>query len=135
MKNKVTLITPPDIYENSSNSVLFINVQDRDQEKITNWLSNSESEENINIYFYSGEQETEWLLYALSRADLTFFDVDNHCGLTQLLAGYIISMNKVYYQTQQADIGQVYQHINSRRVPDMDFFLSDVLQPFHIPNK
>ncbi len=127
MKNKITLITPPDIYENNSRSFLFINPIEQDQEKITNYLSTSNEEENINIYFYSGEEEVTWLLYATSVAGSSFIDLDNHSNLTEVMAGYIISKPNVYYKTHNTSIAAVYQHINSNRVPDIDFFLENIV--------
>ena len=127
MKNKVTLITPPDIFENNTKSVLFINTVEADQEKITNWLSNSTIEENLNIYFYAGENNVQWLLYALGKADICFVDLDNHCDTTIHLSGYILSMAQVYYKTIEQKTGSVFQHINSNRVPDMDYFLDNAL--------
>jgi hypothetical protein len=55
MEGKITLITPPDIFENESYSILFIHLSESDQELVSRWLSNSNIKEHINIYFYSGD--------------------------------------------------------------------------------
>lgn len=135
MKNKVTLITPPDFFENNNKSILLINLNEKDQETITNWLSLSESEDNLNIYFYSGENESKWLLYALANVDKTFIDIDNHCNLSSLFCSYILSKNEVYYTTHDRSIAEIYQYINTNRVPDIDYFLENILGQFLEPNK
>ncbi len=135
MKNKVTLITPPDFFENNNTSILLINLNETEQEKITNWLSISQSEIPLNIYFYSGENETKWLLYALSQSAKAFINLDNHSELSALMSGYILSKSHVYYQTHNASVGEIFQYINSNRLPDIDFFLEHVLFELLEPNK
>jgi hypothetical protein len=38
MSGKITLITPPDIYENGNHSTLFIHPSDEEQDIISQWL-------------------------------------------------------------------------------------------------
>jgi hypothetical protein len=47
MSIKITLITPPDFYENNNRSVLFVNISENDQEKITKFLSSKDLNENM----------------------------------------------------------------------------------------
>ena len=129
MKNKVTLITPPDFYENSSYSLLLINVNEQDQEKISNYLTKVDVDQHLNIYFYAGEPNTDWLLYALARTDAVFIDLDNSNKIVAALSGYILSRPLVRYQTHDKDLSKVYQHINSNQVPDIDFFLEEIFKP------
>ena len=50
MEGKLTLITPPDIFENESYSILFVHLSDEDQEKVSQWFANSKIKDNLNIY-------------------------------------------------------------------------------------
>ena len=38
MKNKVTLITPPDIFENSNKSVMVVDLTTQEQDDLSVWL-------------------------------------------------------------------------------------------------
>jgi len=129
MKAKITLITPPDFFENSSYSILLINPSDNDQEKITKFLSTLESEENINIYFYLGEEAVEWLLYAVSKSKLIFFDLDNQTPISDSLKSYIVSHSTVYFQTRNKSLQDIYKFISNNQVPDVDYFLVNLLKP------
>lgn len=126
MKNKVTLITPPDFFENDSLSILLVDLVDYDQSKVTNWLTNLATENPINIYFYLGEQDPTWLLYALSKSKVCFLDIDNASPISSALHGYLLSKPHVYYQTRNELYSTVFSHINSNRVPDIDLFLEEV---------
>jgi len=134
MKNKVTLITPPDFFENSSYSLLLININERDQEKISKYLANLDIDQHVNIYFYSGEPNTDWLLYALARTDAVFIDLDNANKIVTALSGYIVSRPMVRYQTHDKDMSKIYQHINANQVPDIDFFLEEIFKPSIVKN-
>lgn len=129
MKAKITLITPPDFFENSSYSILLINPSDNDQEKITKFLSTLDSDENINIYFYLGEEAVEWLLYAVSKSKLTFFDLDNQTPISDSLKAYIVSHSTVYFQTRNKSLQDIYKFISNNQVPDVDYFLENLLKP------
>jgi hypothetical protein len=134
MKNKVTLITPPDFFENSSYSLLLININEHDQEKISKYLANLDIDQHLNIYFYSGEPNIDWLLYALARTDAVFIDLDNADKIVTALSGYIVSRPLVRYQTHDEVISKIYQHINSNQVPDIDFFLEEIFKPSIVKN-
>ncbi len=127
MKNKITLITPPDFYENSSPSLMLINLTDGDQETVTSWLSNSDMDQDLNLYYFNKDSDAKWLLSAVARADLVFFELDNICEVTSLLSGYILSRSHVYYHTEYPTKSQNISLINSNRMPDMRFFLDEVL--------
>jgi hypothetical protein len=126
MKNKVTLITPPDFFENGNFSLMLIGINDIDQEKVTKWLSSIDLDEHINIYFYMGEPNIPWLLYAVSRSDLVFIDLDFDNNIIKNLSSYMASKSHVYLQTHNSELGQMFEHISGNRVPDIDYFLEHV---------
>lgn len=129
MKNKITLITPPDYFENFNYSLGLINISQEDQEKITNWLEKLDIDEPLNIYFYASENNPNWLLYASKHSDLLFFDLDSNCPVAQILQGYILANPRVYYQTRNEFKGTVGDCVSSNRVPDIDYWLKEIVLP------
>jgi len=126
MNGKITLITPPDIWENENLSILLINLQDSDQIVVSEWLKNLDYDKNINLYFYTGEENTIWFLYALSRAKYTFIDVDQNSLVTHLLLGYVLGKNNVFYKTQNSNVSAVLSHINQNKITKVEYFLEEV---------
>jgi hypothetical protein len=56
MQGKITLITPPDIFENSNESILFMHLTDDEQDRVSKWLGKTTLKDNINIYLYITER-------------------------------------------------------------------------------
>jgi hypothetical protein len=127
MKNKITLVTPPDFFENEDYSILLIGVNDQDQETISQWLANSQIDRHINIYFYMGETNVDWLLYALARSDATFIDVDNLDPISAKLGGYILGKKHTFYKTKDDNLSALYSYINLNRIKDIEFFLQRIM--------
>ena len=127
MQGKITLITPPDIYENSNLSILFVHLTDEEQDAVSRWLSNNDILDDVNIYMYSGETNVTWLLYALSRSDYKYINIDCVNYITQSLSGYILGKNNTYYKTSDENIAAVYSHINSKSITTVEQFLESIL--------
>jgi hypothetical protein len=127
MKNKITLVTPPDFFENEDYSILLIDINDQDQETISQWLANSQIDQHINIYFYMGETNVDWLLYALSRADATFIDIDNLHPITAKLSGYILGKKRTFYKTADRNLSTLYSYINLNRIKSVEIFLEKIV--------
>lgn len=127
MKGKITLITPPDIFENSNSSILLCHLTDEEQDAVSQWLSSAEVANDINLYFYSGEATPVWFLYALNRCEYKYINVDGVNLITQALSGYMLSKSNVYYKTDDVNLAAVYSHINSNRVNAVAEFLESIL--------
>jgi len=127
MEGKITLITPPDIFENSNKSVLFINLNEIDQDRVSQWLSEADIKENINFYVYTGESNVSWLLYALNRCEYKYIDIDAQTYITQALSGYILGKSGVSFKTKDENLAAVYSHINQNRVTEIEKFLEILL--------
>ena len=131
MKNKITLITPPDIFENSNISILFVHLTDQEQDLASSWLSNSNFAEPLNLYVYSGEPNVSWLLYAASRCEYKYIDLDEITGqqhmVMQALQGYLIGNNNFFYKTVDENIAAVYSHISANRINGITEFLENTL--------
>lgn len=126
MQGKITLITPPDIFENESKSVLFMHLAESDQETVSQWLAKSNVSENINIYFYDGGIDITWLLHALSRSEYSYIDLDNLDEHTSLLAGYILGKKTVVYKTDNENTAAISHYINQSRITNIEIFLERV---------
>lgn len=121
--NKITLITPPDFYENSNTSILLAGFDDSQQDECSKWLGENDFKSNINLYYYQGEDNIEWLLYAVARSDVVFINADSDSFVLNNLLAYLISRSNVYYTTQNQELRQLYNHINGRFVNTVtDFF-------------
>lgn len=123
MNGKITLITPPDVFENESYSILFMHLSDKDQEIVSQWLAKSSINDNINIYFYDQEIELSWLFHALSRCEYKFIDVDNSNNTTSKLGGYILGKKNTYYKTENENTSAIYHYINQNRITNIETFL------------
>ena len=134
MQGKITLITPPDIFENSNKSVLFIHITDDEQDTISKWLSTSEFNKDINFYVYSGEPNVPWFLYAMNRCEYKYINIDCVNYITQSLSGYILGKGNTYYKTSDENIAAVYSHINSGSVINVEQFLESILSEQKQPN-
>lgn len=120
--NKITLITPPDFYENSNPSILLIGLDNTQQDECTEWLGKNDLSPNINLYYYQDENNVEWLMYALARADMTFINIDANITVSPLFA-YLLSRPNVYYSTTNDNLRQLFAHINGHFVNNInDFF-------------
>jgi hypothetical protein len=127
MTGKVTLITPPDIYENSNASILFINLQEKEQDLISNWLTEYQLNVDCNFYVYNGENNISWFLWAIGCCQYKFIDLDNLNEITQSLSGYILGKNNFYYKTNNENLASIYSHISNRRVLKIEHFLEQAL--------
>jgi hypothetical protein len=127
MPGKITLITPPDFFENSNTSVLFAHISDEEQDVISRWLADSDFANNINFYVYSGEVNVSWFLYALSRCEYKYINIDCVNYITQALSGYALGKSDTYYKTKDTNLSAIYSHINGNRVDRVEDFLESIL--------
>ena len=127
MPGKITLITPPDFFENSNTSVLFAHISNEEQDVISRWLADSDFANNINFYVYSGEVNVSWFLYALSRCEYKYINIDCVNYITQALSGYALGKSDTYYKTKDTNLSAIYSHINGNRVDRVEDFLESIL--------
>lgn len=127
MTSKITLITPPDFYENSNPSILFLGISEEQQEKATLWLGENVGQySDINIYFYQGEPNAPWLFYALARADYKFLNYDSDHSIINIVASYALSRPNTYYTTENQNLKALIDHINAGYVSNITEFLEKV---------
>ena len=123
MTVKITLITPPDIFQNDNTSLFLLNLSEQQQNASSEWLGRFESDQNYNIYFYQNETEVPWLLHAMSSSKYKYINIDGTNGISHWLMGYILSKPNTYFSTTDVNVAEVYSYINTNRVSDVtDFF-------------
>lgn len=123
MQGKITLITPPDIFENSNESVLFMHLNDDEQDVVSRWLGKTGISTDINFYVYSGEENLNWILYALSRCEHKYINLDHYTKITQALSGYMLGKSGVCYKVSDPDLANTYSCINHNKVDNVEKFL------------
>jgi len=127
VQGKITLISPPDIFENSNTSILFSHVTEEEQDAISQWLSTATFKQDVNFYIYSGEPNATWFLYASNRCEYKYINIDCVNYITQALSGYTLGKSGTYYKTTDDNLASVYSHINSNRVNRVEQFLESIL--------
>ena len=123
MESKLTLITPPDFYENGNLSLLFLSISDEEQKEVSVWLKDNKLPEDLNLYTYQGEPNVEWLFYALARSDYKYINLDSDDGMTNVLSSYIVSRPNVFWHTENPDLRSVLEHLNGGYVESVTDFL------------
>ena len=123
----ITLITPPDIFENENPSIFLVNLTEKEQDEATKWLSDCTLDTELNIYFYQHEPNIVWFLHAMANSGHKYINLDNTHGMSDMLAGYILGKSSVYYSTSDVNRVAVYSHINQNRIGGVKDFLERVL--------
>ena len=126
MQAKITLITPPDFFENSNPSILLINPSDADQDAASKWFTENLKTE-VNVYYYQGEPEIPWLLHALGVSSNVYFNLDELPDITTVMMGYILGKSNVCYKTDNANINAIATHINNNKIDRIEKFLERAL--------
>jgi hypothetical protein len=126
MSLKIRLITPPDIFENDDLNLLFIDISEEDQTLATNWFSQYEKEQNLNVYFYQGEPNVPWLLHAASYADFKYINLDQPSLISLYLSSHLLAKNNIWYSAANQNTAEVYSYINKNRVNDIKEFLNTI---------
>jgi hypothetical protein len=127
MSNTITLITPPDFFENECYSILFVHLNDEDQTKVSKWLADADLTEHVNIYFYDHEIDLAWFFYALARCEYKYIDLDSLNYATTALSGYIVGKKNTYYKINDESKSAVYHFINQNRITNIESFLERAL--------
>ena len=127
MEGKITLITPPDIFENNNPSILFFHLSEHDQHAASKWLSNTKVKTDVNLYVYSSEENLPWLFYAMARCEHKYLDLNGLDFISNALSGYILGRSNTYYKTDNENLAAIYSHINGNRVKNIETFLESVL--------
>lgn len=119
MNSKINLITPPDKLFNYGENFLLIKPSTAVKIEFQKILAQIDAE--INVYLYEGEQNIEWLLDVLHRADICIIDIDNCDPTTKLFISYILALEGVFYITN--DDVTPYSLLNKNRIYDLSWMI------------
>jgi len=124
---KITLITPPDFYENSNPSILLIGLNESEQDESSQWLGQElQLDTDINLYYYQNETHVEWLLYAVARSNAVYVNADTDNPIIQTFLSYMLGKSNVYFSSTDPDKVKLFSFINGRRVNNITEFLQGV---------
>jgi hypothetical protein len=120
---KITLITPPDFYENETYSILLVGITEEEQDQISHQLGQLDSDTPLNIYYFQGENNMEWLLFALNRCNAVYINANSGTDLIKWLASYMLGKSNVWYTTSDDDLKSLFSYINQKYVPNISKFI------------
>jgi hypothetical protein len=124
---KITLITPPDFYENSNPSILLIGLNESEQDESSQWLGQElQLDTDINLYYYQNETHIEWLLYAVARSNAVYVNADTDNPIIQTFLSYMLGKSNVYFSSTDLDKVKLFSFINGHRVNNITEFLQGV---------
>ena len=127
MPNKINLITPPDTLHNNNFSISLININDREKETVSIFLSKQDDNREINLYAYSNDKNPTWLLNSVRWNDTpVYINLDNCTDISVQYISYMLSKSNVFYSTQDANTKETYSLINVNQVENIDEFLDKV---------
>jgi hypothetical protein len=112
---KVTLITPPDILPNRTQSILLVTPTSDIKDFLDDYLKTFNA--NIHVYLYTPtDVDIKWLLTVAVRAEAVILDCDNVPDDASHFLSYIISMPNTYYRITNPKVD--YSVINPNRFYD-----------------
>ena len=127
MTVKITLVTPPDIFENDNLSIMLFNATEAQQQAASQWFLNYEKEDNLNIYFHTNETDIPWLLHSMAAAKYKYINIDNIEGPANCLASYILSKPNTYFSVTDPSLASLLGYINNNRVDSIEDFFERTL--------
>ena len=119
----ITLITPPDIFENENTSILFMNISDEEQESASVWFSKNTVDKPLNLYYYQGEPDMSWLLHAVAISKAVYLNCNNNSDVTKWITSYTLGKPNVWYKTDDANLKALMSYINQKNVNNINEFL------------
>lgn len=114
-KPTVNLITSPDKLLNDNLSFLLLNPSVTVKEQFNDMLKEL-SDAPINLYLSEDENDIAWVLDVAQSVNYIIIDIDN-TKESQCIIGHLLSFDKTYYLTNQAEMQ--YNILNINRVYDI----------------
>jgi hypothetical protein len=119
----ITLISPPDIFENENYSILLMNISDQEQEEASLWLGKNLKDQNVNVYYYQGEPNIEWLLYAIALCKGVYLNCNNNSEITKWITSYVLGKSNVWYKSDDKNLVGLMSYINQKNIKNISEFL------------
>jgi hypothetical protein len=125
--NKINLITPPDVLHNKNFSISLININDKEKETCSIFLSEQDDNKEINLYAYNNDNNPNWLLNSVRwNHTPVYINLDNTIDISVHYTSYILSLSNVYYSTTDQNKSELYSLLNVNKVSDVQEFLKKV---------
>lgn len=119
----ITLITPPDIFENENTSLVFMNISDQEQEEASQWFSDHHLTSPVNLYYYQGETNVPWLLHAIAKSKGVYLNCNNNSDVTKWITSYVLGKPNVWYKADDENFVALMSYINQKNVNNIKEFL------------
>lgn len=119
----ITLITPPDIFENENTSLVFMNISDQEQEEASQWFSENNLDKPINLYYYQGETNVPWLLHAIAISKGVYLNCNNNSDVTKWITSYVLGKPNVWFKADDENFVALMSYINQKNVNNIQEFL------------
>jgi len=126
MQGKITLITPPDFFENNNLSVLFINLTEEEQDIVSKFLHENNISIDVNFYVFDTDINLPWLFYAFNRCDYRFINFNNATDISNVLGSYLLSKSNTFFCSDNENLVAIYSHINQNRITNIKIFLERI---------
>lgn len=126
MPNKINLITPPDELHNNNFSINLININSEEQQTVSIFLGRQTDERDVNVYAYNNENNPSWLLNRINGKTYTYINLDNCTDTSVQYISYMLSMNNVYYATNDVNKKELYSLITTNYISNVNDFLKKV---------
>jgi len=125
--NKINLITPPDVLHNKNFSLSLININEKEKETCSIFLSKQDDNKEINLYAYNNDNNPNWLLNSVRWNETpVYINLDNTIDISVNYTSYILSLSNVYYSTTDQNKSELYSLLNVNKVSDVQEFLKKV---------
>ncbi len=132
MTGKITIISPPDIYINRTQSIILVNTTEQEQEQVSEWFSQNPLEQELSIYFYNNEKNLQWLVMSFAVANNRYINLDNTQDESNLLASHFLSSDNCYYKLTDPNLFEIYRLVNTSKLETITDFLDKVIAIEHV---
>ena len=117
MTNKLLIVTSPDYFHGNMMKALIINPTADEKNLLQEWLKESNLE--MALFVYNNDRDINWLLNIASTVDSIYFNVDNTTDISYNYISYLISNQKVTYNSRELD----YSIINNNRIYSINEYI------------
>lgn len=132
MTGKITIISPPDIYINRTQSIILVNTTEQEQEQVSEWFAQNPLTDELSIYFYNNERNLQWLVMSFAVANYRYINLDNTQDESNLLASHFLSSDNCYYKLSDTNLYEAYRLVNTSKLETITDFLDKVVPIEHV---
>jgi hypothetical protein len=140
---KITLVTPPDSFQNQNKSFCLINFSKKDKDSFADQLNQHMPNKDVNIYLWDdnnfsmektdpnydacvkewehtqNNRDYNWLLNVCQTADITILNMDNISKALMPWSGYILTLSKTHFINSDAAEAKTLSVLNRNRTESL----------------